>query len=926
MSYIFTITEVKPGFTVSVHDSSFTVGVTDQNVNVSSTNSNVVVQSTTSNVAIQSNATLIQTKSLFDTFRGEWQYGLPGAFHYYKGDFVRYNDQIWLCKTSHDSTNANGYPNGSADFPTRWELLAVGSVFTATSGVLDAIDVKNAHFTNIEVENTATLGDIVATDAVVTNLTASTINGLTFPSDGKAKQVLTTNGSGTLYWSTVSSIATATVLTGNIELKDDDFKTTFYADRKSGVVVESNTHFIGLSDNTSYRTTSTMLNVNERGVVVSNEGGINDPYYNNLGVALNGTGSTSTTYPYPSLSLDDVGRSALQWTPTYWERTLKSQDPTQPTVNQYFPASESSARAQLTQNTNFWHEFPLTPGGVTPPSPHFGNGAIGVSTYAPGPNLFYQSEGFAQSMDPGWISSASTASNVGTGDFTIETWAYIATPKFNQWSNLQTLTDDAGNSYTNPTYTPSGVSYVYDYTDANGIPHFTTVENPNNLAGLIEPNFYPQCPVVGYGRFQATRGEGAWYNRDGYSYGIDSLDTGAAHGYRTGLGWQLNLHMGSMFFEAGEAGEESTFLLNNKKVSRRVTGSSNVVRHNGPYIPTDGGNFYWGTGGPQFAPTSKSWQKQLIDLGYVDTSKWLVLPMIPTAFEQHEYSSDTLYNTMGFDNPANPTMPYDEWFHVAIVRKNGMASIYINGVKQKLWKQFYGYLPSDPDLYEVPFTADINVGSGKYHIFGPQNQTYGFKSFANPKRDWKFVQGFNSYNAAKYTANFTPEARDKLTGLHQAFKPSYVLKEYSNQAPLGNAVGPTLRFEQARGDFVLTTPSQNTDTLGVVSYEGWNGSTFTPGAQIKAVAVQNWTTSTKQTKIQFQVANTNTSTLSTPVEITHNLLKITGYGLQFPDGTIQTTAGGGASPTPSDNNNTAGWDFGTIELPSGAMFDGGSFI
>jgi hypothetical protein len=72
---------------------------------------------------------------------------------------------------------------------------------------------------------------------------------------------------------------------------------------------------------------------------------------------------------------------------------------------------------------------------------------------------------------------------------------------------------------------------------------------------------------------------------------------------------------------------------------------------------------------------------------------------------------------------------------------------------------------------------------------------------------------------------------------------------------------------------------------------------------------------------------TNTNSISTPVEITDRYLKITGTGLMFPDGTIQTTAGGGNNPVGQGNGGAnSAYDFGSIEIPSGTAFDGGPII
>jgi hypothetical protein len=279
-----------------------------------------------------------------------------------------------------------------------------------------------------------------------------------------------------------------------------------------------------------------------------------------------------------------------------------------------------------------------------------------------------------------------------------------------------------------------------------------------------------------------------------------------------------------------------------------------------------------------------------------------------------------------------------------------MGSIWINGVKQKLWKEYYGYKPSDPDIYEVPLPQNINVGTGRHYVWGPQksNNTYftgdthqyvvpenakntytGFTgSRLNPKSNWKLAQATNFLNAAKYTGtSFTPQQRTTIPDLFNSFRPVVSLRQFDGQVPatLGT-VSPEFRFQHARGDFQLIGSSLNTDVLGNINFQGYTND-WKSGANIRAVATQNWTTSTRQTKIQFQVMGTNTNSISTPVEITDRYLKITGTGLMFPDGTIQTTAGGGNNPTGNSGGGAnSAYDFGSIEIPSGTAFDGGPII
>ena len=898
MAYTFTITNsTTPSFTVTAPTTQVTVNASNDTVNVTTTSTPITVASTSNQVTIENGATLVQTKSLYDTFRGDWQYGAGTAIHYSQGDFVRYNNQMWMCSTPYYSNDANGYPGGSDDvtpnppFVSRWVEIAVGSIFTATSGNLNSLIANSIATNNLSVSNTATMGNIAATDAEITNITVSTLNGLQYPStDGLNKQVLTTNGSGTLYWSTVSAIATLTTISGDLQLKDSNNETTVYASSQTGVLATVGTHYIGISDNSNYKdAVPTFSTSTQKGVVVTNEGGVNDAFYNNDLIALNGTGSTSTTYPYPSTSLDNSGRNSPIWTPTYWGRSLKNLDPALPAPAYfvYTPDAVVSAGANLSSNTSFWTNF--LGGSVTPPQPQFGTSAIGISTYNPGANNQNLADGADnEPIQPGWISAVDTTGNLGTGDFTFETWAYVATPSY------RTETD-----------------------------------------GTVDGNLYPRCPIIGYGRFYARQGANGTFQR-GYELGIDvqtvgtSYSAGSANNYRKGLGWQLNLSHGSLAFEAGDVGIESTCTYSGQLISTpdllAVNGSASGAWWVDPV-----------TGNPSTTPTTKTYQKLWIQQGLVDLQKLVLAPIAPYAAVQNQLNGNAafqgynIYNDIGFKSASSPAIPYDTWFHVAVQRKNGMASIWINGVKQKLWKQYYGYLASDPDIYEIPLTKGISVGNGQYHIWGPTFEMGGFQVHGNPRTDWKFVQGVDIYNAAKYSNTFTPEARNKINGLHPSYRPLISVRDFTNQMPaVEQAVtkGGEIRFEQANGDFQVVTNTLNTDVLGNLDWRGWNGSgAFVPAANIRAIATQDWNTSTRQTKLQFQVIGTNTNTLTTPVEITDRLLRITSGGIQFPDGTIQTTAGGGNNPSGQSNGGSnSSYDFGTIEIPSGTGFDGGPII
>jgi len=176
----------------------------------------------------------------------------------------------------------------------------------------------------------------------------------------------------------------------------------------------------------------------------------------------------------------------------------------------------------------------------------------------------------------------------------------------------------------------------------------------------------------------------------------------------------------------------------------------------------------------------------------------------------------------------------------------------------------------------------------------------------------------------------TPAAKLHVVGT----SPTLRLDNYSN----ANSDSAAVNLFSARGTTTAPVATQTGDSLGQVSAGGYNGSAFPGGkANVSLLATENWTAAANGTALSIQTTTNGTTAPAERMRVDNTgyvgigtsapdqMLTVNGSihstsgGFVFPDGSVMSSASGGAATTPGGGLQVDPNNLNSDTLASGAL-------